>query len=255
MSDNTYMNPNVLRAFLWSGVVLIVAMIVAQGYMMGFIPPPPPSMPAEELKQHFIDNAISIRIGTVIQCICWSFWNTWAIAVAMFIRRMERGSPILTYASIANIGGGYVFFILIPMTWATISFRAETLDASIIQVMNDWVWFDWLFTWPPFAVWMVIIAVAIFGDHNREPIFPRWLAYFNLWSALLIFPAGLIVFFKTGPFAYNGAISFWFAFAVFFSWMLTMTVMTFRAVSRLEREQNEGTMNSSYGIGKLQPAE
>ena len=64
-------------------------------------------------------------------------------------QEMEKGAPILTYASIANIGGGYVFFILIPRTWAAIAFRAETLDPSIIQIMNDWVWFDWLFTWPP----------------------------------------------------------------------------------------------------------
>src|SRR3546814_9770037 len=116
---------------------------------MGFIPPPSPDLPADELQRIFIDNKTGIQIGTLIQCIFWSFWNTWAIAIAMFIRKMEKGAPILTYASIANIGGGYVFFILIPMTWAVIAFRCETLDPSIIQVMNDWVWFDWLFTWPP----------------------------------------------------------------------------------------------------------
>lgn len=155
----------------------------------------------------------------------------------MLIRKMERGSPILTYASIANIGGGYMFFILIPMTWAVIAFRADTLDPSILQVMNDLVWFDWLFTWLPFALFMVIIGVAVLGDHNSPRIFPRWVALFNFWSALLIFPAGLIAFFKTGPFAYDGAISFWFAFAVFFGWMVVMTVVAFRAVAVEERRQ------------------
>ena len=227
-------NATVMRAFLWSGVVLILAMIVAQGWLMGFIPPPSPHMSAKEIAQIFIDRRDSIRLGTLIQCICWSFYNTWAIPITVFIRRMER-APVLTYASVANIGGGFVFFILIPMTWAVIAFRPETLDPSIIQIMNDWVWFDWLFTWPPFAVWMVIIAVAIFYDHNVPTVFPRWMAYFNLWTALLIFPAGLIVFFKTGPFAYDGAISFWFAFCVFFTWMIVMTVMTFQAIARDSR--------------------
>jgi len=198
---------------------------------MGFIPPPPPSLSAKETAQLFIDNKSNILIGALIQCICWSFYNTWAIPIVMFIRRMER-APILTFASIANIGGGYVFFLLIPMTWAVIAFRADTLDPSTIQIMNDWVWFDWLYTWPPFSLWMVIIAVAIFFDRNVPTVLPRWVAYFNLWTALLIFPAGMIGFFKTGPFAYNGALSFWFAFAVFFSWMIVMTVMTFRAVTQ-----------------------
>ncbi|HKY90445.1 MAG TPA: hypothetical protein VJM11_05365 [Nevskiaceae bacterium] len=229
------MNATIMRAFMWSGVVLIVAMIIAQGFMMTFIPPPSPALAPEELAQIFIDKKDGIRLGCLIQCICWSFWATWAIAITMFIRKMEKGLPILTYASIANIGGGYVFFILIPMTWAVIAFRPETLDPKIIQVMNDWVWFDFLFTWPPFSLWMIIIAVAIFQDHNVPAIFPRWVAFFNLWCALLIFPAGLIVFFKTGPFAYDGAISFWFAFFVFFGWMITMTWVTLKTITAEER--------------------
>jgi hypothetical protein len=238
------MNMTVMRAFVWSGVVLIVAMLVAQGWMMGFIPPPAPSLSAKELAQIFIERQDGIRLGTLIQCICWSFWNTWAIAITMFIRKMERGMPVLTYASIANIGGGYVFFILIPMTWAVIAFRAESLDPATIQIMNDWVWFDFLFTWPPFALWMVIIAVAIFNDHNLPTVFPRWAAFFNLWCALLIFPAGLIVFFKTGPFAYNGLISFWFAFFVFFGWMVVMTVLTLKTITAEERRLSLATQHS-----------
>lgn len=218
---------------------------------MGFVPPPSPDLPAKELAQLFIDNRLGIQIGTLIQCIVWSFWNTWAIVIAMFIRKMEKGAPILTYASIANIGGGYVFFILIPMTWAVIAFRSETLDPKIIQVMNDWVWFDWLFTWPPFALFMVIIGVAVLNDHNLPRIFPRWVAFFNFWSALLVFPAGLIAFFKTGPFAYDGAISFWFAVAIFFGWMVVMTFVTFRAVAVEEQRQRGDGIVATH---PLQPA-
>lgn len=236
------MNTAVMRAFVWSGVALIAAMIFAQGWLMGFLPPPSPNLSAEDTAKLFIDNKDNIRLGTLIQCIFWSFWNTWGIAVVVFIRKMEKGIPVLTYASIANVGGGFVFFILIPMTWGVIAFRPETLDPKIIQIMNDWVWFNWLFTWPPFAVWMVIIALAVFGDYNTPRVFPRWVGFFNLWCALLIFPAGLIVFFKTGPFAYDGLISFWFAFAVFFSWMVVMTVLTLQAITTEQRRLERGTV-------------
>jgi hypothetical protein len=234
------MNTTVMRLFTWSGVVVIVGLLFAQGWLMGFIPPPSPALSPKVLAQVFIERRVSILLGALIQCVCWSFYATWAIAVTMFIRRMERDTPVLTYASIANIGGGYVFFLLIPMTWSVIAFRAETLDPATIQIMNDWVWFDWLFTWPPFSIWMFIIAAAIFLDHNSPRIFPRWVAYANLWSGLLIFPAGLIGFFKSGPFAYDGIISFWFAVFVFFGWMVLMTVMTLKAISAVEQQSARG---------------
>jgi len=155
---------------------------------------------------------------------------------------MERSYPILTYSSIALVGGGYVFFILIPMTWAVIAFRPETLDPSIIQIMNDWVWFDFLFTWPPFALWMVVIGLAIIKDHNVPTLYPRWVAYLNFWCAILIFPAGLIAFFHTGLFAYNGVGAFWIPFAIFFGWMIVMSVTTFQTINRQKEKLTAETV-------------
>jgi len=79
---------------------------------------------------------------------------------------------------------------------------------------------------------MIFIAVAIFRDHNVPTIYPRWVAFFNLWCAVLISPAALIEFVKTGPFAYDGLISFWFIYVVFFGWIMVMSVCTLRALSR-----------------------
>jgi hypothetical protein len=232
MSKKIEMDSGLMKAAMWSGIVLIVAMIIAQGFLMHFIPPPSPALPAHDLAQKFISRNNEIRLGSLIQCIFWSFWATWAIGITVLIRKMERGYPVLTYSSLALNGGGYVFFILIPMTWAVIAFRADALPAEIIQVMNDWVWFDFLFTWPPFAVFMVIIGLAILKDHNVPTLYPRWVAYLNFWCAILIFPAGLIVFFKTGLFAYNGVGAFYIPFAIFFGWMIAMTVTTLQAINR-----------------------
>jgi hypothetical protein len=226
------MDSGLMKAAVWSGIVLIVAMIFAQGFLMHFIPPPSPALSADKLAHKFIDRQNEIRLGCLIQCIFWSFWATWSIAITVFIRRMERGFPILTYSSLALNGGGYVFFILIPMTWAVIAFRADTLAPAVIQIMNDWVWFDFLFTWPPFAVFMVVIGLAIMKDRNVPTLYPRWVAYLNFWCAMLIFPAGLIVFFHTGLFAYDGIGAFWIPFAVFFGWMIAMSVTTLQAINR-----------------------
>lgn len=234
-NTQTEMNTAVMRLFLWSGVVVVIALIVAQGLLMGFIPGPSPALSAKELAQIFVERQTRIQVGCLIQCICWTFYSTWAIPIIMFIRKMERGMPALTYASLVNVGGGWVYFILIPMTWAVMAFRAGSIDPAIMQIMNDWVWFDWLYTWPSFSVWMFIIAAAIFFDHNVPSVYPRWVAFFNVWCGILIFPAGMIGFFKRGPFAYDGIISFWFAVFVFFGWMVVMTVMSFLAVRAEDR--------------------
>jgi hypothetical protein len=234
------MDAGLMRACMWSGVAVIVALIIAQGFLMHFIPGLSPDMPAEELQQHFIDRKMQIRVGAVIQCFFWMFWATWSMAITLFIRKMERGYPILTYCSIALNGGGYVFFILIPMTWAVIAFRPETLDPEIMQIMNDWVWFDWLFTWPPFALFMAIIGIAILKNQTGNPLYPRWVAYLNFWCAVLIFPAALIAFFKTGLFAYDGIGAFWLPVVVFFGWIAAMTIMTFRAISLEEARLQAG---------------
>ena len=237
MALKTEIDSGLMKAAIWSGIVLIVAMVIAQGFLMHFIPPPSPDLSAEELAQKFIDRKNEIRLGCLIQCMAWGFWATWSMAITILMRKMERGYPILTYCSIALNGGGYVFFILIPMTWAVIAFRPETLDPQIMQIMNDWVWFDFLFTWPPFAVFMAIIGVAILKDHNVPTLYPRWVAYLNFWCAILIFPAGLIAFFHTGLFAYDGIGAFWMPFAVFFGWMITMSVTTLQAINRVKATQ------------------
>lgn len=239
MADKIGIDSGLMKAAVWSGIVLIVAMVVAQGALMHFIPPPSPDLSAQEIADRFIERKNEIRLGSLIQCMAWSFWATWAMAITVLIRRMEGGFPILSYCSLALNGGGYVFFILIPMTWAVIAFRPETLDPEIIQIMNDWVWFDFLFTWPPFAVFMAIIGVAILKDRNVPAIYPRWVAYLNFWCAILIFPAGLIAFFHTGPFAYDGVGAFWIPFAVFFGWMIAMSATTLQAIDRQKQARVE----------------
>ncbi|WP_029891244.1 hypothetical protein [Polycyclovorans algicola] len=233
-------NGPLIKVMAYSGMVLVVALALSQGWLMGFIPPPSPALDAESLKQIFIDRKIGIRAGTVIQCICYTFYLTWAMSIVMMMRKMERGTPVLTYLSVANTGGGYVFFLLMPITWAMMAFRPEAMGADFMQIMNDWVWFIFILSWPPFAVFMVSIAIAIFRDQSVPTVYPRWVAFFNLWCAVLISPAALIELFKTGPFAYDGLISFWFIYIVFFGWIMIMSTVTIKAVNAEKRRSGTG---------------
>ncbi|GAB4916369.1 hypothetical protein Mkiyose1665_10790 [Mycobacterium kiyosense] len=235
--QDLHIDTGTARVMAWSGVALVISLVIAQGVLMGFIPPPSPALKADEIAHLFIDRKLRIRIGTLIECIGFTFYLTWSMSIVFFMRRMERGMPVLSYTAIANAGGGYVFFLLMPITWAALAFRPEMLDPALLQIANDYVWFVFILSWPPFAVFMILIAVAVLRDKNPTPIFPRWVGFLNLWTAVLIIPAGLVEFFKIGPFAYDGAISFWFVWIVFFGWIIGMSVITLRACTAEKRRQ------------------
>jgi hypothetical protein len=48
--------------------------------------------------------------------------------------------------------------------------------------------------------------------------------------AILLAPAGLIVFFHRGPFSWDGLVSFFVPLTVYTAWVLTMTVLLHRAI-------------------------
>jgi hypothetical protein len=60
-------------------------------------------------------------------------------------------------------------------------------------------------------------------------VFPRWLGYFNIWAAVSFMPGVLLIFFKSGPFSYQGLFVFWVPFAVFGAWIMIMAWAAGRA--------------------------
>jgi len=224
-------DPFVMRLFVWSGLILVLMTVVGFGWLMHMVPPPSPAASKQEMLDHVREHQTSILIGAALVTFFWSFWVTWAAPIILYIRRMER-VPLLTFASLANVGGGAAVITTIAVAWTVMAFRAE--DATIVQAFNDLGFFLFLYTWPPFGIWMVIIAIAIFRDVNQKQTFPRWVAYYNLYAAIGMAPASLMGLFKTGPFAYNGILAFWVVAVDFFVWMVVMSIVMMKAIARDE---------------------
>lgn len=56
--------------------------------------------------------------------------------------------------------------------------------------------------------------------------------YFNIWAISLLAPGGFIVFFKTGPLAWNGILACWLVLAAYFSWIVVNTILLLRAINQ-----------------------
>src|SRR5439155_158418 len=126
------------------------------------------------------------------------------IAIAVQFRRTEGRFPIWTYVQIASSAIATTIVVFMSMFWAIAAFRPETYSPETVQVLNDIAYFIFLFTWTPFSIWVIAIALAIFQDETARPAYPRWVAYLNLWVAVLFVPAGLMAFFKHGAFSWAG---------------------------------------------------
>jgi hypothetical protein len=229
-------SPTLMRWFAWSGPFLVACWIAALCGFGRFIPPKSPSSSALSITHFYLHHTSALRIDTVVLMLTGGFWATWGAAIATFIKRMERGW-LLTFATVALVGGGYVFFEMVALFWGVAAFRPGALSPQITLTLHDLGWFSVLFDWPPFALFNVVLAVAILRDKNPVPALPRWVAYMSLWCACIFIPAGLIIFAKHGPIAYNGAIALYIPLGTFFAWMCGFTVGVMQSINRDERLQ------------------
>src|SRR5262249_59457655 len=97
-------------------------------------------------------------------------------------------------------------------------------------------WLMFVMVFPAYTLQMICIAIAGFIDKSPHPTWPRWAAYLNLWVAFSGMGGGLAVFFKTGPFAWNGLIGFYLPISVFAIWLGITTVLLIRAIQRQAAE-------------------
>lgn len=219
------------RLLLCTGPALVLALVVALIPLAHLIPPPAPSKTPEEVAEFFAAHTTGIRVGCVVMMVFFTFFATWSAVIIGLMRRSEGVTPVLSYASLACVGAGTVFFTVAPLTWAVAAFRPSDYAPETVRALNDWAWFSILFSWPPFAVFCLLIAIAVWSDRSETPLFPRWVAYYNVWESIFLVPFALIAFFKTGPFAWNGLFGFYLPTGSFCIWMGVMTWVMWRATT------------------------
>lgn len=241
-----------MRLATWAGPALTVLFFIGLVPLAQFIPPPHPTDSAADIKAFYVDNVDGIRIGMVLVMVAVGLIAPWGVSLAAWTRRTETGFPVLTYIQLTCIAIGTMVGVLIALMWGVAAFRPDDTSADITRLVNDIGWFLFLFDWPPFIVWFVAFALGIFWDTSDEPAFPRWSAWLTMWVAFLTVPAGAMIFFKTGPLAFNGVLAMYIPLTVFFVWIVVMSALALRAIKHQEaREQDPGPPRS---VEPLEPA-
>jgi hypothetical protein len=226
-------------ACAWSGVAFFATYLVFFVGIAHWIPPQSPSWGAHRVADLYADHAIRIRVGQLGAMIAsFLLFPLWA-QITSYIARVERarhgGFPVLAVIQFGCAVLLQVFFVLCSMLWLAASFRAG-YPADTVRVLHDLGWLIFVMVFPGYVFQMLCIGVAAFMDPDPHPAIPRWAGYLHLWVGLSGAGGGLAVFFKHGPFAWNGAVGIYLPLGVFAIWLLVITKLLHTAVMRESKE-------------------
>lgn len=236
MNSTSNVHADAQKFCAWGGPVLVVSMFVGWGLIGKFIPLPSPTDTPQQVVSFFSDDSTRLRIGLLLCLFGSPFLGLWAAAITVHIKRIEGQYSPLAYAQLVLGAAAIVEFTTPLAIWAGVAFRPE-VEPLITYRLNDVAWILWLAVGQSFVLQAVVLGVAILKDKRAKPIFPRWLAYFNFWCATLFLPSGLCIFFKTGPFAWNGIITWWLVATSYGLWVCVISaVLHFRVIPDHEAE-------------------
>ncbi len=222
----------------WMGPAFIVILMPAW-YSAGFLPPLEPSWSAAEVAAYYEEHRTGIRIGATLTMQFAVLGLAWSAAIAAQMRRIEGpATRVLTYLQFGLGAIGFLAIVIPCFAWTVAAFRADRAP-ELVQLLNDLAWLSLIMPVMPATLQALTIAAATLTDTREAPIFPRWSAYFNMWTAAIFLPGALATFFKTGPFAWDGLFDFWLPLTLFCIWIPVMAVLVTQAARRQERQKGD----------------
>jgi len=223
------------RIALWVALVFGSLLLVAFLLFPGFFPPMSPDASAQEVAAFYDDNTALIRASMIIFNLCGIMLIPFFMVIVYQMKRMATPTQVLAYAYLAATAGGATLFAIADLFWLIAAFRPER-DPELIQLLNDMAWI--VFTAP---VGMLVaqnlcLAVAVYLDRHPRPIFPRWVGHVSVAVAVATAPAVCGAVVHSGPFAWDGVVSFWLRIGAYGVFLVVMFFVLWAAIAREESE-------------------
>jgi len=228
------MSTTAQRVFAWSGIVFANVFFIGM-LLAGILPPHSPLDNPSDVVNNWNDNVDLERLGIFLMMIAAGFTAPFGAVISVYLRKI---SPDGGYSYLQLIGAATgVVAILVPtFMFAAEAFRPDR-PAEIQQAINDLAWIPFVMNYPPALMQTMAVGFATLEQKGENPLFPRWFGYYNLWTGFLFLPGGLILWFKHGAFAWNGALAFWLVAVAFGAWFIVTCLILLRAIKRTAAEE------------------
>lgn len=216
---------------LWALPASAITWIAAFVLFPGFVPPMSPNASAGQVAAFFQHHTDRVRASMII----FNWFCVALIPLVMLIveqmRAMAHRTPVMRYCVIGVAGAAPIAFLTSTVFWLLAAFQPDRAPALTV-LLNDLAWITFTCGVPFLVAQSLFVAVAILLDQQAVPVFPRWVANFNLLVALALVPAGFAAVAHSGPFAWNGFLSFWLKNAAIALWIIVMAMVLGRNISR-----------------------
>ena len=206
----------------WSAIIYVVLLFGGWWPVANFFPLHEPSAGSDEILQIFAEDHVRIRLGMLM--IMWAavFCLPLGAALSQEVRKIEGNGRILTYTLLLALFGNAMLTFYPALWWLIAGFRAETRPEELMYLLNDVGWLQFLGGISLVMPMYIVIAIAAFCDKRENPVFPRWVGYFNLWVFVLLLPDQMLFFFYDGPFAWDGLVAIWIPLVLFTAWFFVV---------------------------------
>ena len=231
----------VWRFCAWSGPLFILAFLAVWAGIAGWFPPPREGWGATHVMTYLHDHSVRIRLGMGLAMFVSGLYLFWTLAIARVMKRMEgtAASPITQLQTYGGLGTA-IAIIIFGLLWVIAAFEVgeRNPDPHTVQAFYDAGWIAFDLVGMPTMVQMSGLGAVLVGrrDPGQPQLMPRWVGYLGFYVALTFFEVLLLLYFKTGPFAWAGAVTYYLILVGFFAWMAVVSFYVIRATRLLEAE-------------------
>ncbi|BBZ21285.1 hypothetical protein [Mycolicibacterium gadium] len=201
------------------------------------MPPRPPSSPAPAVVEFMQSH--NLLIACAILTLSFGLAPVSNAVYLIQIKRMSV-SPVFRYSMMVGAMTGAIVGMLFPMFCFGLGAFRSGYDSSTLRMLYDFGYLAFIGSLGCFCVMWMAFGLAIILDTNN--VLPKWLGYYTVWqyvSELIVAPVWIS---KSGPFAWNGLMTFWFAMALYVSWQIIVYVCIYRAI----KNQPDDTLETAW---------
>ncbi|MCK9285826.1 MAG: hypothetical protein M0P39_16270 [Rhodocyclaceae bacterium] len=226
------------RLCTWAAPVFLAGFIVFWAILGFNLPPIAPGMSIGDLQAHYAENSTRIRFAMVMSVFFAPLYFVFSAVISRVMQKIEgrADGPL----PIVEQMGGVVTTVVILIgcvCWMAAAHRIDERTPEITRILHDFGWLFFDTTYMATTVQAFAVAITILCDKRSEPLLPRWLAWYSIFTGAVFLPDTLLPFFFTGPFAWNGLFNYWVGFNAYFLWIILFCIYIFKAIDRIEREE------------------
>ncbi|HET8710207.1 MAG TPA: hypothetical protein VFM32_02440 [Spongiibacteraceae bacterium] len=155
-----------------------------------------------------------------------------AVGNAIYLCQMKRMSvsPVFRMAFMAGSMTGAIVGCLFPMFCFGLGAFRPGYSPEILQMLYDFGYLSFIGSLGCFCLNWSLLALSILLDKNN--ILPRWLGYYTVWQYVTELFAATVWIAKTGPFAWDGLLAFWFNMVIYVPWQFIVYFCIYKAIKK-----------------------